>query len=96
MEKIKLTIQVENSKPWTFCGTITHTEERLVVCQIFKQYLKKLFRKDNDVSYREMKELKPIKNQIVRMENAVKQKHPLEKEPAEAVKLLLSNPPSKQ
>ncbi|WP_259328445.1 hypothetical protein [Bacteroides intestinalis] len=43
-----------------------------------------------------MKELKPIKNQIVRMENAVKQKHPLEKEPAEAVKLLLSNPPSKQ
>ena len=67
-KKITVTIEVEDGATWTFAGTIKYTTERLATCQIMKQHLKKLFKRDNDTSFREIKELLPIKNKIERME----------------------------
>jgi hypothetical protein len=41
-----------------------------------KLYLKELFKRNTDVSFREMKELSPIKNKIERMEKEMNKKHP--------------------
>lgn len=76
-KKITVTIEVEDGSTWTFTGTIKYTTERLATCQIMKQYLKKLFKRDNDASFREIKELLPIKNKIERMEKELRKKHPL-------------------
>lgn len=73
-KKFKLTVQVEDSKPWTFDGITTYTDKRLVLTQIFKKILKTLYKRDNDVSFREFKELGPIKNKIKRIEEAMKNK----------------------
>lgn len=73
-KKFKLTVQVEDSKPWTFDGVTTYTDKRLVLTQIFKKVLKTLYKRDNDVSFREFKELGPIKNKIKRIEEAMKNK----------------------
>lgn len=73
-KKFKLTVQVEDSKPWTFDGVTTHTDKRLVLTQIFKKVLKTLYKRDNDASFREFKELDPIKNMIKRIEEALKKK----------------------
>ena len=74
-KKITVTIEVEDGSTWTFTGTIKYTTERLATCQIMKQYLKKLFKRDNDASFREIKELLPIKNKIERMEKELRKKH---------------------
>jgi hypothetical protein len=76
-KKITVTIEVEDGATWTFAGTIKYTTERLATCQIMKQHLKKLFKRDNDASFREIKELLPIKNKIERMEKELGKKHPL-------------------
>lgn len=73
-KKFKLTVQVEDSRPWTFDGVTTHTDKRLVITQILKKILKTLYKKDNDTSFREFKELEPIKNKIKRIEEAMKNK----------------------
>lgn len=73
-KKFKLTVQVEDSRPWTFDGVTTHTDKRLVLTQIFKKVLKTLYKRDNDASFREFKELDPIKNMIKRIEEALKNK----------------------
>lgn len=49
--------------------------QRLVICQILKLYLKELFKRNTDASFREMKELSPIKNKIERMEKEMNKKH---------------------
>lgn len=73
-KKFKLTIQVEDSKPWTFNGVTTYTDKRLVITQIFKKVLKTLYKRNNDTSFREFKELAPIKNKIKRIEEAMNNK----------------------
>lgn len=76
MEKFKLTIKIEDGATWNFNGTTKYTTQRLVICQILKLYLKELFKRNTDASFREMKELSPIKNKIERMEKEMNKNIP--------------------
>lgn len=81
-KKFKLTVQVEDNKPWAFNGVTTYTDKRLVITQIFKKVLKTLYKRDNDTSFREFKELDPIKNKIKRIEEAMNNKKKVKIQPS--------------
>lgn len=63
-QKINLTITLDGKKFWNYEGTTKHAEKRLVIAEVMKQVIRKVFKADEKASYRESKELIPIENRI--------------------------------
>lgn len=68
-----MTITLDGKKFWNYEGTTKHAEKRLVIAEIMKQVIRKVFKANEKASYRESKELAPIENRIRKIKQTAKQ-----------------------
>lgn len=68
-----MTITIDGKKFWNYEGTTKYTDKRLVIANISKQVIRKVFKADVKASFRESKELIPIENRIRKIKQVAEQ-----------------------